>query len=436
MDQPSGSDSGVVNADEEFCISECTNPVDNKSSSCKLCAKKFHCECVGIKSKAASPVFTCPECKDAFRALKTVSKDINELKKVSKEVDSMKTMFAKQMKELKLTIESKDAANTTLALENAKLLTQIATLTAELNKAKWNNFRLSDKSKPDLVLSDFSLLQLDEKKLDNTCVITSSDAKVDTLCDELDKPIHAPDKYDRIIIIVGYNDISEAKETDKVTDIIPKYTNLLEKAKTKASQVCVSSCCPRTDKPQLKEKIDSLNSHLEVMCNDNGCDFVDNSPVFTLGDGSINDGYLAAGKGPHLSKSGTNKLASTLKLKVKSGHEDITLRHPRQRNTPQGNANSRSSSQRPSQNGRRSQHNSTRIHQNTSSRSRNNGDILFHRDACYYCNEQGHSTETCGHKGPVTCHRCGEKGHKSKHHRHSINDDNSWDVQRAADYDY
>ncbi len=51
----------------------------------------------------------------------------------------------------------------------------------------------------------------------------------------------------------------------------------------------------------------------------------------TLGDGTINDGYLAAGKGPHLTKPRVNKLVMNLKMKLVNVEGDITKapgRHP------------------------------------------------------------------------------------------------------------
>ena len=408
----------VINNDEDICISDCSNALDTKLMSCKLCVKKFHGMCIGIKSKAANPVFTCPECIDAFRALKNVSKDINELKRVSHEVTQLRNTFTSKFSELQAEIKNKDEVNAKLILENVKLQTQVATLTAELDKVKWSTFRQSDRVKPDLVLSDFTLSQLDENRLDNTSVITNPNAKVDTLNDELDKTTHPVDKYERIVILVGSNDICDVKDNDSVSDIIPKYTSLLEKAKSRASQVCVSSVCPRTDKLHLKNKIDSFNSHLETMCKDNECEFYDNSGTFMLADGSVNDGYLVAGKGPHITKSGANKLASTLKLRVKRGITDVTLQNVNQ----QGKQNSKNDfkQNRPPRNRtRQSQQNSSQHRIVHDSKPIDDRGIMFYNDACYFCNEQGHSTDNCGHKGPVVCHKCGDKGHKSKHHNHS-----------------
>lgn len=133
-------------------------------------------------------------------------------------------------------------------------------------------------------------------------------AKAETLTNELQQP-----KYqDRIVLVVGTNDIGILKDDEGSTSIIPKFENLIKKAKTnsqKASAVCISSVCPHLDQLNMNEKIDGLNANLQS---------------FTLGDGTIKNGYMARGKDPHLSKAGVNKLVSNLKIRTKQGVSDVT----------------------------------------------------------------------------------------------------------------
>ncbi len=97
--------------------------------------------------------------------------------------------------------------------------------------------------------------------------------------------------------------------------VIEKYKLLLEKAAGMAEKVTLSSILPRKDK--ATEKVDILNAGLVTLCDDlPQVEYINNDPLFKLQDGEINDGYLI-GDGPHLTKSGTNKLARTLKLKPK-----------------------------------------------------------------------------------------------------------------------
>lgn len=48
---------------------------------------------------------------------------------------------------------------------------------------------------------------------------------------------------------------------------------------------------------------------------EDGAKFIDNEPVFTLKDGSVNDGFLC-NDGLHLNDTGTNRLAKTMKIQV------------------------------------------------------------------------------------------------------------------------
>ncbi len=59
------------------------------------------------------------------------------------------------------------------------------------------------------------------------------------------------------------------------------------------------------------------------MCEENGAIFIDNTPIITLGDGTINYGYLEGGKGPHLTKQGVNKLVRNLKLNIKGPESNV-----------------------------------------------------------------------------------------------------------------
>ncbi len=85
----------------------------------------------------------------------------------------------------------------------------------------------------------------------------------------------------------------------------------------------------------VTELVEPFNTNLQVLCEDKDCEFLDHTPIFTLGDGSINDGYLTQGKGPHLTKAGFNKVAKNLKLQVKTGVTDVTKSYQLRSFTPE-----------------------------------------------------------------------------------------------------
>jgi hypothetical protein len=328
----------------------------------------------------------------------------------------------------------KEEINTKLTGENAELRSQVAALTTQLQQAKWRSFTSDDNANRDLVLSDSTLSAVDTDKLQNTRLVCVPDAKAETLTEELQKPEHKDKSYDRIVLVVGSNDISECKDNEESANVVPKFASLIDKAKTKATQVSISSVCPRLDRPEIKERIDAFNANLQVLCTDNECDFTDNTPSFTLGTGDINDGYLAMGKGPHLSKAGVNNLVRNLKLRTKQDITDFTRSH-HQRNAVQKNAvhqqknsvpQKRSSQQERSSQYQRSSRNQSPRKCSSGEQVTSHDDVVFNRNACYFCNIPGHRADDCRHKGPVTCHACGEQGHKRKHH-------SSYSSQR---YDY
>ncbi len=100
------------------------------------------------------------------------------------------------------------------------------------------------------------------------------------------------------------------------------YKDLIKSAKAIAEHISVSSVCPRLD--NVKDTIEPFNVSLQVLCEQNGATFIDNTLILTFGDGTIHNGYLAAGKGPLLTKPGVNKLVRNLKMKLVNVERNIT----------------------------------------------------------------------------------------------------------------
>ena len=396
-----------------ICPLNCQGPPKpgDKLVSCMLCARNYHAACVNVKSKAANPIFTCSECSSTFISLKDIVKELTTRKTVPSVSDTMEKTFSDKMEKMQESIKSCLEANAKLVNENVKLQSQVASLTVELNKLKWSNFRNTDLGKPELLLSDFTLSDVVRDNLSNTQIIHKPDITVENMSKELEKLPN--DKYDRVIIQVGSNDICEKP----VADVIPHFAKLLDVAKTKGAKVAVSSICPRPDKPLLKDRVEGLNAHIQGACSDHDHDFMDNTPSFTLSDGSINDGYYL-GNGPQLSKAGTNKVTKNLKLRTRDGIVDVTKR------SGQTSDSSPVTSQKKFARSRRN-HPETRKTNNHVSHS-SPQDVHYNRDACYFCNEPGHATDTCRHNGPVSCHFCGAKGHKEKHHSRYYSKDSSY----------
>ena len=153
-------------------------------------------------------------------------------------------------------------------------------------------------------------------------------ATVERVHDALKKE-NGTKKRKKIVLVVGTNDCSN---DDHMDDIVSKYSSLIDTSRSLATEVVVSGVCPRLDSTEVAERCQALNAGLESVAEEKDCEFVDHSPSFTLADGSVNEGFLI-GKGPHLTRSGTNRLTRNLKLS-KVG-DDITKAYSKKIQRPQ-----------------------------------------------------------------------------------------------------
>ncbi len=193
---------------------------------------------------------------------------------------------------------------------------------------------------------------------------------------------------------------------DKLPGVVEQYKELINNSKAIAEDVIVSSVCPRLD-DDVRDLVEPLNTRLKMMCDENDAIFIDNIPIITLGDGTINDSYLEGGKGPHLTKQGVNKLVRNLKLNIKDPESDVTKdlgKHGYSK--PQyGGHGTRApygSEQMPF---------ATRQPPIRSQQQRKRTDILYYSYECVYCNEPRHNSSTCTHQSAVRCNKCGVNGH-------------------------
>ena len=400
-------------ADEDIvCNLEGCEQLDDKKNivSCLICRKTYHAICANVKTKTA--VYMCNECSGI----------ILQMSEIKLEVTNLKQILKNQTTDLMKKLEEKTAECQQKATENAGLLTQVASLTAELKQAKWKSFT---EGPQELVVSDSMLSNVDQQKLQNTKVVAMSGAHVDEIRTELQKPKYHGARLDRLVLMTGTNDLKDAKDKpESIPEIVKKYSALIEDAKAISQYVTVSSICPRID--DVTDLVEPFNTNLQVLCEDKDCEFVDHTPIFTLGDGSINDGYLTQGKGPHLTKAGLNKVAKNLKLKVKTGVIDITKTYQPRNSTPDESHMSRQGKQ----NGKGPQHWGYKQDQRSSAEGATqsgsskiqdmkwNPDVIYNRDGCVLCNEGGHSSSECRHRyrGTVVCNLCQAPGHKAKHH--------------------
>ena len=228
--------------------------------------------------------------------------------------------------------------------------------------------------KSTLVIGDSMIRDIDAEKLDDTSIKCLPGATVKRVHDELRK-IAPAQRHSKIVIVAGTNDC--VKEDVNSDDVIKDTSELVTTAQGMADEVVISGICPRLDSTKDLDHFAALNAGLQSLCEDKGCQFVDHTLWLTLADGSVNEGFLI-GKGPHLSRSGTNRLAKNLGLSTGDG--DVTM----QRQTTQRHMQRQPTSPQ------------------------------WQRRGCYNCGERNHTTRNCRHGGPVVCTSCGGEGHKSR----------------------
>ena len=430
---------------------------DIPTIQCILCKVQFHMECLNLDPTSKTPnleaMITCPGCMEVSAKMVDLSKGIK----------AIQGQQNNRIKELEKRLKEKEGQCNKLTEENISLREKVAALDAQVKANIWVSYRNGN---DDLLAGDSMIKDIDQTKLDRTKVHSHSGAGIDDISSDLDN-LKRNTPYQTVTLMVGTNDI--AANTVDMGEVVRKYKELIVKAKTIAAEVKVSSICPRKDKAQ--EHVGPLNAELVALCAEmENCTFVDHGPSFTLGDGTLNEGFLM-GDGLHLTKSGTSKIAKNLGLRLKSGNTDCIKsptnrgqnkgkshvmnngyvnnqgRHPANNTGNQRNPNWRNNRNRGPTRGRHHNGNWS-INSNTQGQSNGsyqqragsnnqgitdsqqgggrrrsnaagsfNLDHLRDRDyrgRCFFCFEDGHSSHECRHGRPVMCRSCNHMGHKEK----------------------
>ena len=375
---------------EVKCTSSCSmDDPRADTTQCVLCRTYYHIDCVGVLKKFKNHPFTCEDCK----CMPKMIYDILEI------VKNTKDELLKQVNSLTADVQRNEMECSRLREENKKLAKSVADLTAKEGREKWENFRKNEDKQDfkELVVSDSMLKFLDDKKLNNTKVVSIQGASIDAVQKELEKPELHGSQLERVVLMVGTNELKPEKE-NCIDDMRKKFNSLIDAAQSIAKNVTLSSVCPRLDDSQ--EMVEPANEMLTGICEEKNCILLNHKDTFTLADGSVNDGYLVGGRGPHLTKSGLNRIAKNLKLQIKEGISDVS----KTMNT-YGNVSQRDG-RRPNQ---------------PPQRRPLLPDVRYNHRGCVLCNEGGHNASSCRHRhmGPVICRTCQIPGHKAKHHQGS-----------------
>ena len=136
----------------------------------------------------------------------------------------------------------------------------------------------------------------------------------DKLADVKRKLEQQPSGFDTITVLAGGNDC-DTSPPPSAEAVVEAYSAVIDTALVKARTVIVSSVCPRLTTHKTTNTIDAVNADLVHLCDEKSVTFIDNTPLFTLSDGSVNDGYLQR-DGVHLTTTAINRVAKNLALKI------------------------------------------------------------------------------------------------------------------------
>ena len=355
-------------------VDECPNSEETKNIGfCMICQFSFHYSCVGVKPKT---VFVCKGCRSAVTNIKRLGEIAETLKESqTAKYDDLKEAFDRKSAECEaMRKQLNDLKNEVDEIKRQRLsnVTNAPSVNAPPSSVKLTT--------PHLLMADSLLRDVDPQYLRDTTFVSLCGAKISTLRERLNK--YKGSTYETVTYHVGTNNVHDIKDdAEKLNDIIDEYKQLIHETKALTKNVIVSSVCPRLD--TAKDLVAPFNTAMRDLCQEEDVRFVDHSPSFMLGDGSVNDGYIWK-NGPHLTRPGVNCLVQNLKINVRQGVTDVTRQTREYRHFP-------------------------------SSAKTNN--IHVNHDGCRHCNERGHNMDTCRHSRPVICNTCKMRGHKSKHHR-------------------
>ena len=154
--------------------------------------------------------------------------------------------------------------------------------------------------------------QVSRDNLKDTDVVCLPGGRIKDVRDYLEALLSG---YESITLLVGGNDC-DITPPPSAAAIVATYGGLLDMAIINARNVTVSRICTRMTTTETQQTIDAVNAGLLSMCDERAVKFVDNTPLFTLSDGSVNDGYLQP-DGVHITRKAIDKIARNLCLQVK-----------------------------------------------------------------------------------------------------------------------
>ena len=240
--------------------------------------------------------------------------EVNKMKDSKEEIQM-------ESKELKQSLDKKNEEVIKLKSEvknlydtQKKVYEKLEEQDQEITKLKDTIGELVAKSKtiPDFTGAPASSLLLSNVTLTDVCHHLEVDVEVtclpDATLEDLQAAISKDDqKYKNIYLVTG----SPCDcDWNNVQDLNAQYRTIIDAAINISKRVVVSSILPIMEDEEVNTKIEFMNKSLNDLCQETGCEFVDNNRTFKYGDGSINEGE----EGESLSEFGIKRLLQKLGL--------------------------------------------------------------------------------------------------------------------------
>ena len=276
----------------ENCIKSCQfdgmdPPKKSKECAwvrCCLCTHWYHPMCVNLPQDETAGVWACHSCRNVANDVSKLKETINILLDiVRRNTTSLNDLMSTQSETfnvVKRLHEKSEASTAAVAPQPAPV------------------------QKQSLLIGD-SLIKNIEATASHMKVMTNV-SKLANVTSELKKF----DKLESIFIVNGTNDCNSQRDA---TDIVEDFKSLLNEAKGRADKVVLSSIVPRTDKPDVLEKINTVNQMLVVVTNEAHVTFINNDENFLYRNNSVDKNLLQLDE-CHLSHLGVTRLIENLKL--------------------------------------------------------------------------------------------------------------------------
>ena len=352
---------------------------------CSVCAVWFHTECVDIKKDTPVGVWPCLACRQIPTKISDIAAALGSMEQL---VASVRTISEQ------LVVSERARQDDRIMI--IALRSEIITLKEKVANLTWRTFR--QPNQPSSLLIGSSLIRdVNSATLVDTEVVCLPGGKLAGIEKKISE---LSSGYDTITVVAGGNDCDTSLSTPAPT-VIDAFASVIDAAKAKASTVTVSSVCPRLKTADTTNTIDAVNAGLVTLCAEKDVIFADSTPSFTLGDGSVNDGYLHR-DGIHLTHAAVNRLAKNLRLKKRHDASDVCSgerrpqhQHPHPPTAPNHGGDAEWTTVR---------------HRGRQARQVSGAT----RASCYFRGEEGHTKDNCRHGRPIECNTCQRPGHKSK----------------------